>query len=135
MASRSENPCAFTVPALLPDQPSPFAFGKTHRARISGWAQKVTGARKIREKKLGPAAKLLALYTAAHTRPDGQLGTAENDGIDLEAVAAFCALPAEDIAVHAELLLNAHWFTEADVVDGQLRGQLAERVLPLGGLL
>ncbi|MGH4036028.1 hypothetical protein ACQB60_44835 [Actinomycetota bacterium Odt1-20B] len=135
MATRPENPCAFTVPTLLPDQPSPLTFGKTHRARISGWAQKIIGDRKIRKKKPSPATKLLAFYTAAHTRPDGRLGPAQDDGLGLEAVAAFCGLPAERIAAHTELLLTADWFTEAGIDGGRLRGQLAERVLPLGGLL
>ncbi|WP_372411976.1 hypothetical protein [Streptomyces luteireticuli] len=49
MASRSEDPTPVTVPTLLPGQPLPFAFGKTTRARISGWAQKVVGDRKIAE--------------------------------------------------------------------------------------
>ncbi|GAA0899571.1 MULTISPECIES: hypothetical protein [Streptomyces violaceusniger group] len=65
MASRPEDPVEVTVPTLLPEQPRPFTFGKTTRARISGWAQKVVGDRKIRKKKLGVATRLLALYTAA----------------------------------------------------------------------
>ncbi|SCK07154.1 hypothetical protein YWIDRAFT_00334 [Streptomyces sp. SceaMP-e96] len=88
MASRPENPTEFTIPTLLPEQPRPFAFGKTTRSRISGWAQKVVGDRKIRKKKLGAATRLLALYTAAHTRPDGLLGRAEDDGLRLDKAAA-----------------------------------------------
>ncbi|WP_265568957.1 hypothetical protein [Streptomyces hygroscopicus] len=68
MASRSEDPVAVAVPALLPEQPRPFAFGKTTRGRISGWDQKVVGDRKIRKRKLGATTRLLALYTAGHTR-------------------------------------------------------------------
>ncbi|MFJ5035960.1 hypothetical protein ACIQB5_50210 [Streptomyces sp. NPDC088560] len=135
MASLPENPTAFTVPTLLPEQPRPFDFGKTIRARISGWAQKVVGDRKIRKKKLGPATRLLALYTAAHTRPDGRLGHAEDGGIPLDQAAAFSTLQPEQIAEHAGLLIAADWLAEADTTAGQLRGQLAERVLPLGGLL
>ncbi|MGH4035308.1 hypothetical protein ACQB60_41115 [Actinomycetota bacterium Odt1-20B] len=143
MASRPENPCAFTVPALLPDQPIPFAFafafafafGKTHRARISGWAQKVIGDRTIHKKKLDPATKLLALCTAAHTRDNSQLGSAEGGGLGLDGVDAYCGLSAGGIAAPAELPLNADWFTQVGTTDGRLRGQLAARVLPLAGLL
>ena len=135
MASRSENPVAVTVPALLPDQPRPFTFGKTTRARISGWAQKVAGDRKIRKKKATAATRLLALYTAAHTRPDGRLGRLEDGGLHLEQVAAFCSLTPEQVAEHAELLVAADWLTETDTAEGRLRGQLTERTLPLGGLL
>ncbi|MFE7953814.1 hypothetical protein [Streptomyces sp. NPDC057426] len=60
MASRSEDPTAITVPTLLPERPRPFGFGKTTRARISGLAQKVVGDRKLRKKKLGATARLLA---------------------------------------------------------------------------
>ncbi|MBZ4321239.1 hypothetical protein, partial [Streptomyces huiliensis] len=135
MAARSENPAAVTVPALLPDGPRPFGFGKTTRARISGWAQKVVGDRKIRKKKPGPATRLLALYTAAHSRPDGRLGGPEDDGLDPDRVAAFCGLPAEGLTEHVERLLAAGWLAEADASDGRFRGRLAERVLPLSGLL
>ncbi|MCX5083758.1 hypothetical protein [Streptomyces sp. NBC_00401] len=38
MASRPEDPTAFIVPPLLPEQPRPFTFGKNNRSRISGWA-------------------------------------------------------------------------------------------------
>lgn len=135
MASRSEDPTAITVPTLLPEQMRPFTFGKNNRARISGWAQKVVGDRKIRKKKLGATTRLLALYTAAHTRSDGRLGHSEGDGLPLDPVAAFCALPPEQVAEHVELLVAADWFAEADTAEKRLRGQLAERVLPLSGLL
>ncbi|GED83212.1 hypothetical protein [Streptomyces sp. 6-11-2] len=135
MASRPEDPTAFTVPALLPDQPHPFAFGKTTRSRISGWAQKAVGDRKIRKKKLGAATRLLALYTAAHTHPDGQLGHLQDGGLHLDQVAAFCTLPPDEVAHHAELLVTADWLAVADTAGNRLRGQLAERVWPLGGLL
>ncbi|MEU5599958.1 hypothetical protein [Streptomyces sp. NPDC020298] len=135
MASRSEDPVAVIVPTLLPEQPRPFTFGKTTRARISGWAQKAVGDRKVRKKKATAAARLLALYTAAHTRPDGRLGHAEDGGLLLDQVAAFTALPADHIAEHAELLVAADWLAEADTTGDRLRGQLTERVLPLGGLL
>ncbi|KOU02298.1 hypothetical protein ADK86_11005 [Streptomyces sp. NRRL F-5755] len=135
LASRPEDATAFTVPALLPGQPRPFAFGKTTRSKISGWAQKVLGDRKLRKKKLGPTTRLLALYTAAHTRPDGHLGPAEDDGLDLNQAAAFCALPPDQVAEHAGLLITADWLSEADTTANRLHGRLAERVWPLGGLL
>ncbi|MFI5634726.1 hypothetical protein ACIA8E_36330 [Streptomyces sp. NPDC051664] len=135
LASRPEDPTAFTVPTLLPERPRPFTFGKTTRSRISGWAQKVVGDRKIRKKKLGATTRLLALYTAAHTRPDGRLGHAEDGGLHLDKIAALCALPPEKVTEHAGLLVTADWLTEADTTQGMLHGQLAERALPLGGLL
>ncbi|MBT2509472.1 hypothetical protein J7I98_27080 [Streptomyces sp. ISL-98] len=135
LAARPEDPTEITVPTLLPDQPRPFGFGKTTRSRISGWAQKAVGDRKLRKKKLLPATRLLALYTAAHTRPDGRLGRAEDGGIDLDQAAAFCTLPPEEIPEHAELLIAADWLAEADTAAGRLRGRLTERVWPLGGLL
>ncbi|MGW3044374.1 hypothetical protein ACWC9T_31000 [Kitasatospora sp. NPDC001159] len=135
LASRPESPTVVTVPSLLPRDPYPFTFGKSTRPKLSGWAQKTVGDRKLRKKKTGTATRLLALYTAAHTRPDGRLGHPEDGGIPLEAAAAFCALPIEEITEHAGLLVAADWLTEADTADGLLRGRLAERVWPLGGLL
>ncbi|MEU8976115.1 hypothetical protein AB0D11_44295 [Streptomyces monashensis] len=135
MASQPEDPTAFTVPTLLPERPRPFDFGKTTRARISGWAQKVVGDRKIRKKKLGAATRLLALYTAAHTRPDGRLGRSEDDGIPLDQAAAFSTLPPDQIAEHTSLLVAADWLAESDTAAGMLCGQLAQRVLALGLLL
>ncbi|WP_282795406.1 hypothetical protein [Streptomyces sp. CC224B] len=133
--SRPEDPTLITVPALLPDRPRPFGFGKTTRARLSGWAQKVVGDRKIRKKKGGPATRLIALYTAAHTGFDGRLGHADDGGLDLDRVAAFCALPPDRVTEQVELLLAADWFAEAEISAGRLCGRLSERVLPLGGLL
>ncbi|MEU0742923.1 hypothetical protein [Streptomyces sp. NPDC006134] len=135
MASRPEDPTTLTVPALLPEHPRPFDFGKTTRARLSGWAQKVVGDRKIRKKKLGATTRLLALYTVAHTRPDGRLGHAEDGGLHLDHAAAFCGVPPEQVAEHAELLIAADWLAEADIAQGKLCGRITERILPLGGLL
>ncbi|MFH8492305.1 hypothetical protein [Streptomyces longisporoflavus] len=135
MAAPPEDPTPFTIPALLPDRPRPFTFGKTTRARISGWAQKTVGDRKIRKKKPTAATRLLALHTAAHTRPDGRLGHPRAGGLPLDQVAAFTALKPEQVGEHADLLVAADWLTEADTGQGQLRGQLADRVLPLSGLL
>ncbi|ARF83375.1 hypothetical protein ACIG0C_30125 [Kitasatospora aureofaciens] len=135
LASRPESPALVTVPSLLPRDPYPFTFGKSTRPKLSGWAQKTVGDRKLRKKKAGAATRLLALYTAAHTRPDGRLGHPEDGGIPLQAAAAFCALPVEESSEHAAQLVAADWLTEADTADGLLRGRLAERVWPLGGLL
>jgi hypothetical protein len=134
LASRPENPTAITVPTLLPDS-CPFTFGKTTRPKISGWAQKAVGDRKMRKKKAGAATRLLALYTAAHTRPDGRLGHLSDGGLHLDQVAAFCTLTPEQVTEHAELLIAADWLTETDTTGGKLRGRLTERVLPLSGLL
>ncbi|MFK4066767.1 hypothetical protein [Streptomyces sp. NPDC029674] len=135
MASRPEDPTAFTVPALLPEHPRPFVFGKSNRSRISGWAQKVAGDRKLRKKKAGAATRLLALYAAAHARPDGRLGRVEDGGLILSEAAAFCGLAVEDVGEHADLLVAADWLAEGDIAAGTLRGRLTERVLPLAGLL
>ncbi|NUQ96143.1 MAG: hypothetical protein HOY79_06120 [Streptomyces sp.] len=135
MSARPEDPTAFTIPTLLPDEPRPLTIGKAHRSRISGWAQKVVSDRKIRKKKPVAATRLLALYTAAHTRPDGRLGHPKDGGLPLDQAAAFCALPPGQVAEHADLLVAADWLAEADTAAGRLRGQLTERVLPLGGLL
>lgn len=69
-----QGPTEVTVPTLLPEQPRAFTFGKTTGARVSGWAQKVVGDRKLRKKKLGAATRRPALRTAAHARPAGRLG-------------------------------------------------------------
>ncbi|MET9183000.1 hypothetical protein ABZX88_33055 [Kitasatospora aureofaciens] len=135
LASRPESPTVVTVPSLLPRAPYPFTFGKSTRPKLSGWAQKAVGDRKLRKKKAGAATRLLALYTAAHTRPDGHLGHPEDGGIPLQAAAAFCAVPVEEISEHAGQLVATEWLTEADTADTLLRGRLAARVWPLGGLL
>ncbi len=137
LAARSEDPAEITVPTLLPSDSRPFSFGKVSRARLSGWAQKVVGDRKLRKKKAGAATRLLALWTAGHVRPDGRLGGVEDDGLDLAGAAAFCGLPPEELGPHVERLLAADWLTEgeADTDAGRLRGRLSERVLSLGALL
>ena len=134
MVARSEDPTSFTIPTLLPDAAHPLTLGKTARARISGWAQKAVGDRKIRKKKLGAVTRLLAVYAAAHSSPDGHLGR-PGEGLALLQAATFAALPCEQVAEHAQLLIAADWLSEADTTNGVLRGRLTERVLPLGGLL
>ncbi|MFJ6070081.1 hypothetical protein ACIQFU_04445 [Streptomyces sp. NPDC093065] len=138
LMSRPEEPTQVTVPTLIPTRPRPFFFGKVTRARLSGWAQKVVGDRKLRKKKAGPATRLLAVYTAAHSRPDGCLGGADEDveGLALDVVAPFCGLRPENVAEHAGLLVAAGWLAEeVDTAGERLRGRLTERVLPLSGLL
>lgn len=137
LGSRPEEPTQVTVPSLLPAEPRPFSFGKVTRARLSGWAQRAVGDRKLRKKKSGAATRLLAVYTAAHSRPDGRLGGAGEggDGLASDTVASFCGLRPEDVVEHAGLLIAAGWLDEADASGGRLRGRLAERVLPLSGLL
>ncbi|WP_051861037.1 hypothetical protein [Streptomyces griseus] len=135
LASRPENATAVTVPALLPDRPRAFHLGKANRSRLSGWAQKVVGDRKLRKKNLGPATRLLALYTAAHARPDGHLGPGDDAGLPLDRAALFCGLPPGEIARHADLLVTADWLTEAALRDDRLHGRLTDRVVPLGGRL
>ncbi|WCN02764.1 hypothetical protein [Streptomyces sp. M92] len=138
LMSRPEEPTQITVPTLIPTLPRPFFFGKVTRARLSGWAQKVVGDRKLRKKKAGPATRLLAVYTAAHSRPDGRLGGGgeEGDGLALDVVASFCGLRPEDVAEHVGPLVAAGWLAEeADTAGERLRGRLAERALPLSGLL
>ncbi|MCF0089314.1 hypothetical protein ACIBWG_18000 [Streptomyces griseoaurantiacus] len=137
LVARSEDPAQITVPTLLPTAPRPFSFGKVSRARLSGWAQKVVGDRKLRKKKAGAAPRLLALYTAAHIRPDGRLGGAEDDGLDLSEAARFCGVPPEETGPHLERLLAADWLTEGETAPdaNRLRGQLSPRVLSLGALL
>ncbi|WP_254395285.1 hypothetical protein [Streptomyces sp. AC512_CC834] len=137
LTSRPEEPTQVTVPTLVPTEPRPFFFGKVTRARLSGWAQKVVGDRKLRKKKAGAATRLLAVYTAAHSRPDGRLGdSGEDAGLALDTVASFCAVRPEEVAEHAGLLVAAGWLAEeVDITGGRLRGRLAERVLPLSGLL
>lgn len=133
--SRPEEPTRITVPTLLPAEDRPFRFGKVTRARLSGWAQKVVGDRKLRKKKAGAATRLLAVYTALHCLPDGRLADGEDgDGLALDTVAAFCAVRSEEVTGHAGLLAAAGWLAEEpDTAGGRLRGRLAERVLPLTG--
>ncbi|MFD0443158.1 hypothetical protein ACFQ10_12520 [Streptomyces indonesiensis] len=134
MASRSEDPTAVTVPTLLPPSPArslsarPPAPGSPAGPRKSS----VTGSS---AKKLGAATRLLVLYTAAHARPDGRLGHSEDGGLNLDQAAAFTALPPEEVAEHAGLLITADWLAETNTAEGKLRGQLTERILPLRGLL
>ncbi|MFC7219464.1 hypothetical protein ACFQLX_14975 [Streptomyces polyrhachis] len=133
LASRPESPTPFALPDLLPDGPAPLVLGKLARTRISGWAQKAANDRKLRKKKAPAGARLLALYCAAHARLDGRLGADPGEGLGLEGVAAVCAVPVEEVAGQAELLVAGGWLAEAEVAGGRLRGRLGERVLALSG--
>jgi hypothetical protein len=62
-------PGRVTVPALLLDQIRPFALDKTTLARISGWAQKIAGDRKIRKGKATAATRLSGLAPDKSTWP------------------------------------------------------------------
>ncbi|MCB5165027.1 hypothetical protein LG634_09325 [Streptomyces bambusae] len=70
-----EIPRPVTVPALVfgPDHPLPFGKGK--RSRVSGWIIRTLASKPLR--KAGPAARLAALYLAAHSSPrlDGTVPT------------------------------------------------------------
>ncbi|WP_256107673.1 hypothetical protein [Streptomyces sp. ODS05-4] len=132
VASRPESPTAFTVPSLVPgpDGPGPLSFGKNTRAKLSGWAQKVVGERKLRKRRTAAEVRLLALALAARTDPDGALG-ASGEGLETAALAALCAVAEGEVAGLVEELAAADWLAGAEVAGGRLTGRLTERVLPL----
>ncbi|MFE5587228.1 hypothetical protein [Kitasatospora sp. NPDC056531] len=68
---RDVPPTAVTVPDLARDEDHPLPFGRQTRSRVSGWTKQVLAAKPVR--KLPPAARLAALFTAAH-------GTSEEVG-------------------------------------------------------
>ncbi|MEV0122182.1 hypothetical protein AB0I16_11665 [Streptomyces sp. NPDC050703] len=133
LASGSDNPTHVRVDSLLaPDGVSGvLGLGRTTRAKLSGWAQKTVGERKLRKKRLPAAARLLALVCAAHSSADGRLG-ALGGGLDPDAVAALCAVDASDLGALVEQLTAAEWFADVSLTDTRLTGCLSERVLPLG---
>ncbi|MFD7169733.1 hypothetical protein [Streptomyces violascens] len=51
------------------------------------------------------------------------------------ATTPFCALSSGQVAEHTEFLVTTDWLTDAEIHGGRLRARLAERVLPLGGLV
>ncbi|MET8827269.1 hypothetical protein ABZX40_14925 [Streptomyces sp. NPDC004610] len=112
--------------------PSPSARPPAPRSPAGPRRRSATG--NPRKKKATTPDRLLALYTAAHSRPDGRLGPGD-DGLDLDRAAEFTTLPPAEITGYAQLLVAADWLTEAETAGGRLRGRLAERVLPVGGLL
>jgi hypothetical protein len=133
MASAPENPTQIVVPSLVPEEGmvGPFGFGKLVRTKLSGWAQKGVGERKLRKKKTPAAVRLLALVCAAHTSADGSLG-ASGRGLEVADLAALCAVEEDQVAALVEQLTAVEWLAEASVEDGVLTGALCERVLTFG---
>ncbi|WNF31037.1 hypothetical protein RI138_31730 [Streptomyces sp. C11-1] len=132
LASRPECPTQITIPSLMPgdDGEGLFTFGRKTRPKISGWAQKVVGDKKLRKRKTSAETRLLALALATRTTTDGQLGS-DGQGLVLEDLASWCAVAPDELEALVEQLTNAQWLTDAEVTDTRLTGQLAERVLPL----
>ncbi|MFD8727917.1 hypothetical protein [Streptomyces sp. NPDC059611] len=132
LASRPESPTPITIPSLMPDEDGvgPFDFGRKTRPKLSGWAQRVVGDKKLRKKKTGAAVRLLALALAIRTTTDGRLGP-EGEGIDTAVLTSWCAVDSGELEPLVEQLTAADWLEEAAVTDGRLTGRLAERVLPL----
>ncbi|MEV7912202.1 hypothetical protein [Streptomyces griseus] len=132
IASRPECPTRISVPSLTPDDsdPGPFTFGKKLRPRLSGWAQRVVGEKKLRKAKTEAEVRLLALALATGIDADGRLGT-QGRGIELEALASWCAVDPGELPELVDRLTAADWLAEAVVTDALLTGRLTERVLPL----
>ncbi|WP_203679967.1 hypothetical protein, partial [Streptomyces microflavus] len=130
LESRPESPTPITIPSLMPgeDGQGPFDFGRKTRPKLSGWAQRVVGDKKLRKKKTGAATRLLALALAVRTSTDGRLG-ADGEGIDVAALTSWCAVEPDELEPLVEQLTAADWLAEAAVTDGRLTGRLAERVL------
>ncbi|MFC9028946.1 hypothetical protein [Streptomyces arboris] len=128
--SRPESPTPITIPSLMPDDDGqgPFDFGRKTRPKLSGWAQRVVGDKKLRKKKTPAATRLLALALAVRTTTDGRLGP-EGEGIDLAVLTSWCAVGPDELEPLVEQLTVADWLEEAAVTDGRLTGRLAERVL------
>ncbi|MFJ8785763.1 hypothetical protein [Streptomyces sp. NPDC102476] len=132
LASTSENPTHIIVPSLLPrdSDRGPFIFGKSMRAKLSGWAQKAVGERKLRKKKTPAAVRLLALACAVHSSADGRLGPFGR-GLEVEMLASLCAVDSTELSKLVEQLTAAEWLTEVSVTGTHVTGRLCERVLEL----
>ncbi|MFB7245675.1 hypothetical protein CW362_09545 [Streptomyces populi] len=132
LASRPENAVLTTVPSLLPrdDGSGPFTFGKKARAKVSGWAQKVTSDKKLRKAKATPAARLLALTLATRATASGLLGP-EGQGIARDPLAACVAVDPGELQHLVDQLTTTDWLAEATLTDTHLVGRQSERVLPL----
>ncbi|MFE7045488.1 hypothetical protein ACFU9X_40595 [Streptomyces atratus] len=130
LASGSDNPTHVIVPSLLPRDGGrgPFGFGKSMRAKLSGWAQKVVGERTLHKKKLPAAARLLALACAAHSGGDGRLGPFGR-GLEVEVLAALCAVEVAQLDELMKQLTAVEWLTDVAVTDTHVTGRLCERVL------
>lgn len=132
LASRPESPTPITVPSLMPRDggPGPFTFGRKVRPKLSGWAQRTIGDKKLRKAGTGASTRLLTLALAIRTSTDGQLGP-DGGGIDVETLTSWCAVAPGELERLVEQLTAADWLTEAAVDDDRLTGRLTERVLPL----
>ncbi|WP_236241281.1 hypothetical protein [Streptomyces sp. CC228A] len=131
LASRPESPTPITVPSLVPpeDGAGPFTFGRKMRPRLSGWAQKVVGDKKLRKAKAAAGTRLLALALATRTDASGRLGPDEQ-GVALTALTALVPVGSAELPSLVDQLTGADWLTEAALTDSHLAGQLSERVLP-----
>ncbi|WP_433395003.1 hypothetical protein [Streptomyces sp. CA-146814] len=128
--SRPESPTPITIPSLMPgeDGQGPFDFGRKTRPKLSGWAQRVVGDKKLRKKKTGAATRLLALALAVRTTNDGRLGQ-DGEGVDLAVLTSWCAVEPGELEPLVEQLTVADWLEEAAVTDSRLTGRLTERVM------
>ncbi|SCE14929.1 hypothetical protein [Streptomyces sp. OspMP-M43] len=133
MASRPENPTRVDVPSLTPDEsdPGPFTFGRKMRPKLSGWAQRVVGEKKLRKARTTAEARLLALALATGADGEGRLGPG-GQGLDLGSLSSWCAVGPGELPELVDHLTAADWLAEAAVTDTLLTGRLTERVLPLG---
>jgi hypothetical protein len=64
-----DTPVPITVPALAGETDRKLPFGKLMRSRVSGWTTRTLAVKPV--KKTTPAARLAALFLAAHSTPDG----------------------------------------------------------------
>ncbi|KAA6197456.1 hypothetical protein F2B00_36525, partial [Streptomyces parvus] len=133
IASRPENPTQITVPSLTPDEddPGPFTFGRKLRPKLSGWAQRVVGEKKLRKGKTEAGVRLLALALATGSDGEGRLGPG-GEGIGVDTLSSWCAVDPGDLPALVDRLTAADWLAEADITGTHLTGKLTERVLPLG---
>ncbi|MFJ3541264.1 hypothetical protein ACIPQH_03840 [Streptomyces rubiginosohelvolus] len=133
IASRPESPTRISVPSLTPDEddPGPFTFGRKLRPKLSGWAQRVVGEKKLRKGKTEADVRLLALALATGADGEGRLGPG-GEGIGLDALSSWCSVDLADLPDLVDRLTAADWLAEADVTGTLLTGRLTERVLPLG---
>ncbi|MFG2407622.1 hypothetical protein ACGFR8_25465 [Streptomyces brevispora] len=63
-----DKPAGIVVPELAPGPGHPMPLGKGTRSRVSGWAMRTRVAKPVR--KTTPAARLAALFLAAHSAAD-----------------------------------------------------------------
>ncbi len=133
LSSAPENPTGILVPSLVPAEGvvGPFGFGKLARTKLSGWAQKGVGDRKLRKKKTPAATRLLALACAAHSTADGSLG-AGGEGLEAAELASLCGVDAARLGEFLDQLASYDWLAEASLAEGRVLGRLSERVLPFG---